>query len=287
MTVKAVVGHRSSTQDHVFEVDCRIPRFGHMLFTPLANIGDVPKAHCTFTTTERVNRISMYISNAFCADSDNPLTADMMNATIDGLKAGFVSIRPDRTVMVVEMVPEDSHYKMTLYCDDMELVGDIIQDLCRAIRIENLEALADFPHEMESFLTVLKDVQSHNATRQKMSAEIADSSNLVKTLVIKAEDARICGDIQLMAKMYSQLFDLNGELIGEYNKRALNHQALLTSLKEVNIMIQKAARLRMGSPKANVIAACRKAIKANLIQELFRIISLGDHANAKAAQGAK
>jgi len=65
-------------------------------------------------------------------------------------------------------------------------------------------------------------------------------------------------------------------LIGEYNKRALNHQALLASLKEVSIMIQKAARLRMGSPKSNVIAACRKAIKANLIQELFRIISLGD-----------
>ena len=156
--------------------------------------------------------LSRYISNAFCADSDNPLTAEMMSATIDGLKASFVSIRPDQTVMVIEMVPEDGHYKMTIWCDDMELVGDVIQDLCRAIRIETLEALADFPHEMESFLGVLKDVESHNSTRQKMSAEIADSSNLVKTLVIKAEDARICGDIQMMAKLYSQLFDVSSTL---------------------------------------------------------------------------
>ena len=75
-----------------------------MLFTPMADLVDVPKAHCTLLTTERVNRVSMYLSNAFCADSDNPLTADMMNATVDGLKAGFTSIRPDRAVLSLKIL---------------------------------------------------------------------------------------------------------------------------------------------------------------------------------------
>lgn len=37
---------------------------------------------------------------------------------------------------------------------------------------------------------------------------------------------------------------MNTALIGEYSKRATNHQRLLDALKDVNQMIQKAAKLR-------------------------------------------
>ena len=100
----------------------------------------------------------------------------------------------------------------------------------------------------------------------------------------QAEDSRILGDMALMRKMYTELFTLNNELIGEYTKRSNNHQVctgmrgvgavglryklsvcmslavastfawlctclrqnLLNALKDVNHMIQKAARLRVG-----------------------------------------
>ena len=55
--------------------------------------------------------------------------------------------------------------------------------------------------------------------------------------------------------MYGELFDLNLELIMEHTKRATNHAELLLALKEVNQMIQKAARLRMGGAKTRIIAA--------------------------------
>ena len=48
---------------------------------------------------------------------------------------------------------------------------------------------------------------------------------------------------------------------------------MLASLKEVNHMIQKAAKLRVGSAKARVVSSCRQAIKANNIQSLFKIIA--------------
>jgi len=85
-----------------------------------------------------------------------------------------------------------------------------------------------------------------------------------------------------MKREYSELYSLNNELIAEYRKRSNNHQALLAALKEVNHMIQKAARLRVGAAKTRVVNACRAAIKANNIHSLFQIISQG---SAGASEG--
>ena len=46
-------------------------------------------------------------------------------------------------------------------------------------------------------------VDEFNATRLKLTAEMADTSNVVKTLVIKAEDARILNEMKLMKRMYA------------------------------------------------------------------------------------
>ena len=97
----------------------------------------------------------------------------------------------------------------------------------------------------------------------------------MKTYVIKAEDARILGDMNAMRRMYGQLFDLNRELIMQHAKRAQNHEELLAALKEVNQMIQRAAKCRHGAPKTRTVAACRKAIKENNTHALFDIIAHG------------
>ena len=61
----------------------------------------------------------------------------------------------------------------------------------------------------------------------------------------------------------------------EHTKRANNHAALLEALKLVNNMIQKAASLRVGTPKARIVTACRAAIKDNNTSALFQIIREG------------
>ncbi len=52
-------------------------------------------------------------------------------------------------------------------------------------------------------------VQAQNSTRLKMNADMADSSNLVKTLLVKAEDMRILGDMGAMRRHYKRLHDVN------------------------------------------------------------------------------
>lgn len=78
------------------------------------------------------------------------------------------------------------------------------------------------------------------------------------------------------ARYYRQLYDLNKDLVAEHDKRATNHAELLKHLKEVNLMIQRAARLRAGGPKTRVVTACRTAIKNTNMPALFKIIKDGD-----------
>lgn len=50
------------------------------------------------------------------------------------------------------------------------------------------------------------------------------SPHRVKAYVVRAEDARLLGDMPLMCKLYAELYALNRKLIGEYAKRANNHR---------------------------------------------------------------
>ena len=50
----------------------------------------------------------------------------------------------------------------------------------------------------------------------------------------------------------------------------------METLKEVNQIIQKAARLRIGRSKSTVISECRNSIKTNNIHQLVKVIKTGN-----------
>jgi hypothetical protein len=47
-----------------------------------------------------------------------------------------------------------------------------------------------------------------------------------------------------MKKGYTELYNMNRDLINGYKIRCGNHQELLAALKQVNLIIQKAGRMR-------------------------------------------
>ncbi|KAJ9522354.1 hypothetical protein QJQ45_008171 [Haematococcus lacustris] len=166
--------------------------------------------------------------------------------------------------------------QVTILTDNMDVAGEVVNELASYLGLADLASTADYPLAMEAFRAVLAQVEAYNATRLRMNADMADSSNLVKQLLIKAEDMRLLGNMTAMKAQYKRLHDLNKDLMVEHDKRATNHTQLLSALKEVNLMIQRAARLRVGAPKARVSAACRAAIKEENMAALFRIIKDGD-----------
>jgi Bardet-Biedl syndrome 2 protein len=58
-------------------------------------------------------------------------------------------------------------------------------------------------------MCLLHQVEAHAATRTALAAETADSSVLLKQLLVRAEDARILRNMGAMKKAYRRLYDLN------------------------------------------------------------------------------
>ena len=66
--------------------------------------------------------------------------------------------------------------------------------MCRFLGISLLESTADFPRDFEMFREVLERVDKHKELRQRMTADMADMTHSVKTMVIRAEDSRVLCD---------------------------------------------------------------------------------------------
>uniref|UniRef100_A0A8C6XHA5 BBSome complex member BBS2 n=1 Tax=Naja naja TaxID=35670 RepID=A0A8C6XHA5_NAJNA len=119
------------------------------------------------------------------------------------------------------------------------------------------------------------EVDSSHSVCQKLTANMADSSNSIRSMLVRAEDSRLMGDWKNMKKRYNELYDLNKDLLSQYKIRCTNHTELLNNLKAINQAIQRAGNLRVGKHKMQVIAACRDAIKNNSVSMLIKIMRLG------------
>ena len=64
-------------------------------------------------------------------------------------------------------------------------------------------------------------------------------------------------------------------MTAQYNNRASNHSILMKSLREVNMIIQRAANLRIGSKRTRTINDCRTAVKSNNFKAFHRIVEQG------------
>eukprot|EP01105_Mastigella_eilhardi_P024274 TRINITY_DN6306_c0_g1_i1.p1 TRINITY_DN6306_c0_g1~~TRINITY_DN6306_c0_g1_i1.p1 ORF type:complete len:707 (+),score=207.40 TRINITY_DN6306_c0_g1_i1:35-2122(+) len=245
----------------VLELVQRLPKFS--MFSPM-HLGSKlkePTGKVVFQVPERINRVWMWIKQNFLIEYKG--SENMLDVV-------FVHLRdnsPLRITMVEDVV--------TIKTDDMSLAGEIVQDLCEFLKVTSLESTATFPDEMEKLREVLLKVEEYNSTRIRLTAEMADSSNLIKALVIKAEDARLLNEMKLMKQVYGTLYEVNRELVGEYRKRESNHTALLAALKEMNLILQKAANLRVGPPKLRIVTACRDAVRSNNVQAIFKIVKVG------------
>lgn len=84
---------------------------------------------------------------------------------------------------------------MQIRTDDMKIAGELTQDLAEYLQLESLESIADFPGEMRKLVQTLAEVEGYNLSRMRLTTEMADNSNLIKTLVIKAEDSRLLNEM--------------------------------------------------------------------------------------------
>nr|XP_033796514.1 Bardet-Biedl syndrome 2 protein isoform X2 [Geotrypetes seraphini] len=261
--IKAYVGCKGSTQFHVFELTRQLPRFSmYALCRPGSTLE--PKSFVKFTINERVQRVVMWLNQNFLLLEETEIQNAPFQICFTSLRgAGLLSMK----------MKADG--EISVNTDDMDLAGDIIQSLASFLAVEDLQVEADFPMYFERLRKVLMKVDEYHSVHQKLTADMADRSNLIRSMLVQAEDARLLRDMKNMKKRYMELYDLNKDLINGYKIRCNNHSELLSSLKEVNQAIQRAGRLRVGKPKTQVITACRDAIRNNNVNMFFRIMRIG------------
>ena len=54
---------------------------------------------------------------------------------------------------------------------------------------------ANFPDFTRDLEDIIGKVEEYNSVRQRVSAEMADHSNLIRSLLIRAEDCRLMGNM--------------------------------------------------------------------------------------------
>lgn len=259
-----MVGRAGRSGYTVVKRDFRLPKFA--MYMAVEERGQEPQAWCAFRLEERAHRVAEWIDASFA-------TSIQSAGSVDSFDIGFVDIRSDKPLVLRMNVQQPG--LMEIHCDSMELAGEIVQDLALYLGLTELTSRAHFPAELDRFHTLLTRVEEHNNIRGQLTAGMADSVNAVKALIVRAEDSRSLGDSTSMRSAYNQLLQMNRELAAEHAKRVTNHSELSSSLREVNQMIQRAAKLRVGSAKSSIVSACRAAISDNNLDRLFSIIRSG------------
>ncbi|NXN14934.1 BBS2 protein, partial [Indicator maculatus] len=261
--IKAFVGYRNSTQFHVFELTKQLPRFAmYALSSP--DSAPEPLSFVNCATNERPQRIVMWLNQSFLLPEDAEFQSPPFQVC-------FTSLR-NAGQLCIKIKPGG---EISINTDDIDLAGDIIQSMASFLAIKDLQVEADFPAYFEELRKVLVKVDEHHAVNQRLTAAMAEHSNLIRSMLVQAEDARLLADMKNMKARYMELYDLNRDLINQYKIRCNNHTELLNNLKAVNQAIQRAGQLRVGKAKSQVVSACRDAIRSNNFPMLFRIMRLG------------
>mmetsp|Transcript_22781 Transcript_22781/g.26166 ORF Transcript_22781/g.26166 Transcript_22781/m.26166 type:complete len:188 (-) Transcript_22781:2-565(-) len=174
--------------------------------------------------------------------------------------------------LIVQARSESDGTLMQISYDDIETIGDMIQDLCTFIKVDELiPEKIDFPYEKEQITELIENIIEYDNLRGHFAANIAESINNAKVFVVKGEFSIMLGDMASVKKNYSIVHQENGNLIAEYLKRRNNHEELVKSLKDLNNFIRKASNLRMGAAKNKIVADSRDAIKNKKTMDVVKI----------------
>lgn len=104
----------------------------------------------------------------------------------------FTSLRDNRLLTFTIKINKICH--VTIRTENIELAGDLVQSIASEFNLTELHSSCQFYNELVCLKNLIKKVQQFQSVRQQLKAEIADNSLAIKTLIIRAEDARLLGE---------------------------------------------------------------------------------------------
>ncbi|ESO03961.1 hypothetical protein HELRODRAFT_99764 [Helobdella robusta] len=261
--VKVFVGYRHCEQLHVFELERSLPCFSSYL-----QVGHVqlptPRSSVHMTVNERINRICLWLNQNFLLQED-------LTCQTSELRVQFISLKDSSPLIIYA---NDSG-KLTIETDDIEVAGNIIQHLSTFLHLQHLPSTANFPLEIDSIQQAFLFIKEYENTKDKLTSDMLDSTNIILTLVLKAEDSRALHDTRSMKENYKALMNMNREMVGTFQRKKNNQHEIRNIMKNINVLIQKFSKLRCGRHKMEVVGGCREALKNNNLPLFIKICNVG------------
>ncbi|KAK2582215.1 hypothetical protein KPH14_004567 [Odynerus spinipes] len=255
--VKISVGPAGADLLQVFEMTRQLPRF--CMYEIISRPEEVPQAivnsGVTIEVAERPQRIALWLNQSL-------LLAEELEVAEEGPNAASIELwlrgLRDNKVHCFTASPSG---KITVQTEDSTFAGDIVQSLAMYLGLRELTSEAKFPNDESKMTVALERVKGLKDIDAKLQAEAAGAGVLLKSVVIRLEDARILQNVEEMRKRLLQLKAINSDLIRNHEIRMNSNRDLLANLKELNIGVQRVAKLRVGKAATNAVARCRAAIQ--------------------------
>ncbi|XP_063228674.1 Bardet-Biedl syndrome 2 protein homolog isoform X2 [Bacillus rossius redtenbacheri] len=262
--IKAMVGTRGSPHFHVFELTRQLPAFSMFVLSDAA-AAPPPAGFASCHVNERLQRIALWINQHFLLPKE---------VEVEGpeLRADFACVRTGTPVAVA--MGSDGH--LVVRTDDAGLAGEMLQSLASFLNLDHLQVAGEFRAEEARLEQLLERASALKDARLRLGADTAGHAGLVRSLVVRAEDARIVCDYDRMGQWYARLQELNGDLVRDYHIRLQNYQELVAAVRDVNAIVQRAANLRVGKHKTAVVSLCRQALKGQNVSSLVKIMRTGE-----------
>ncbi|KZC07707.1 PREDICTED: Bardet-Biedl syndrome 2 protein homolog [Dufourea novaeangliae] len=257
--VKVCVGPAGADLLQVFEMTRQLPRFCmyEMIGKPDEVEEDLTKNFVTAEFADRPQRIALWLNQSLILPEELEIKEDGQNS--GGIQVWLRGMRDNK----IHCFKADTTGRVTIQTEDSTFAGDIIQSLALYLGLRELSSEVSFPEDEKMLLDALERVRDLKEIDARLQAEAASDTTLLKNIIIRLEDARILENVEEMRKRLVQLKNINVDLIREHEIRMKSYRELSANLKELNLGVQRAARLRVGKNASNMVARCRAAIQDN------------------------
>ncbi|XP_043493368.1 Bardet-Biedl syndrome 2 protein homolog [Polistes fuscatus] len=255
--VKISVGPPGADLLQVFEMTRQLPRF--CMYEIITNPKEISQMEIesgiTIEVAERAQRIALWLNQSLLLAEELEVAEEGPNAA--SIELWLRGLRDDK----VHCITANPFGKITVLTEDSTFAGDIVQSLAMYLGLRELTSEAKFPNDESKMLEALESVKGLKDVDAKLQAEAASNAVLLKSVVIRLEDARILQNVEEMRKRLLQLKAINSDLIRNHEIRMNSNRDLSTHLKELNIGVQRVAKLRVGKAATNAVSRCRTAIQ--------------------------
>jgi len=196
-----MLGSHSSKQFMLFEETIKVPKFAMygMMNERQGMSSTKPKSNVTFEVKDRAAKVALWVKEGFNVNVDAPPGNDM--------ELKLVSLRKAGQPLYIVCSSGLNGMDLSFHTEDMELAGELVQDFCAYMKMEEVTSKADFDEELTHFQDILQRVEEYNSVRMRLTAEMADRSQTVKTLVVKV----LTNSNESSPHSYDSLCTLNSE----------------------------------------------------------------------------